>query len=197
MFTRGLLWAYYARRPCGVLPGRENLVRIDPRPIQVQHPQEVALEAESAPRNPDFLFTTSGFRRTTEASSDADRFTTENLVMLFSTRNSQYPLLTLRYDWQRVYDTGEVDDRDTKDRRLHAGLDYDLWCGPSPKPPYRPGRWFQNYWDFYNGELTGDLIHQMDIARLLIGKKAPNSVYSAGGVYRFDDGREQPEEDHR
>src|SRR5690606_17266173 len=73
------------------------------------------------------------------------------------------------------------------------GLDYDLWCGPSPMLPYRPGRWFQNYWDFYNGALTGDLIHQVDLARLLIGKKAPDSVCSAGGVYRFDDGRETPD----
>jgi predicted dehydrogenase len=73
------------------------------------------------------------------------------------------------------------------------GLDYDLWCGPSPMLPYRPGRWFQNHWDFYNGELTGDLIHQVDLARILMGKKAPNSVFSAGGVYRFNDGREQPD----
>jgi len=72
-------------------------------------------------------------------------------------------------------------------------LDYDLWCGPSPMLPYRPGRWFQNHWDFYNGELTGDLIHQVDLAWMLIGKKAPNSVCSAGGVYRFNDGREQPD----
>jgi len=73
------------------------------------------------------------------------------------------------------------------------GLDYDLWCGPSPMLPYRPGRWFHNHWDFYNGELTGDLIHQVDLARLLIGKKAPNAVFSAGGAYRYDDGREQPD----
>ena len=73
------------------------------------------------------------------------------------------------------------------------GLDYDLWCGPSPMKPYRPGRWFQMYWDFYNGALTGDLIHQVDIARLLIGKQAPASVCSAGGVYHFDDGRECPD----
>ncbi|MCL4218003.1 MAG: Gfo/Idh/MocA family oxidoreductase [Candidatus Hydrogenedentes bacterium] len=73
------------------------------------------------------------------------------------------------------------------------GLDYDLWCGPSPMLPYRPGRWFEMYWDFYNGALTGDLIHQVDLARLLIGKKSPDSVCSAGGVYRFDDGRETPD----
>ncbi len=80
-----------------------------------------------------------------------------------------------------------------EEQPIPDGLDYDLWCGPSPMLPYRPGRWFQKHWDFYNGALTGDLIHQVDIARLLIGKKAPNSVFSAGGVYRFDDGREQPD----
>jgi len=73
------------------------------------------------------------------------------------------------------------------------GLDYDLWCGPSPKLPYRPGRWFQMYWDFYTGALTADLIHQVDLARLLIGKKSPDTVCNAGGVYHFDDGREQPD----
>jgi len=73
------------------------------------------------------------------------------------------------------------------------GLDYDLWCGPSPMMPYRPGRWFQLYWDFYNGALTGDLIHQVDLARILIGLKSPDTVCTAGGVYHFDDGREQPD----
>lgn len=72
-------------------------------------------------------------------------------------------------------------------------LDYDLWCGPSPMLPYRPGRWFQMHWDFYNGDLTGDLIHQVDLARLLIGKKYPNAAFSAGGNYRYNDGREQPD----
>jgi len=73
------------------------------------------------------------------------------------------------------------------------GLDYDLWCGPSPKMPYRPGQWFQMYWDYYTGALTADLIHQVDLARLLIGKKSPDTVCNAGGVYHFNDGREQPD----
>jgi predicted dehydrogenase len=73
------------------------------------------------------------------------------------------------------------------------GLDYDLWCGPSPKLPYRPGRSFQKYWDYYTGYLTADLIHQVDLTRLLIGKKYPDTVSHAGGVYYFNDGREQPD----
>jgi len=73
------------------------------------------------------------------------------------------------------------------------GLDYDLWCGPSPMLPYRPGRWFWRLWDFYVGYIMADMIHQVDLARYLIDKKYPETVCNAGGVYYFDDGREQPD----
>ena len=73
------------------------------------------------------------------------------------------------------------------------GLDYDLWCGPSPMLPYRPGRWFWGLWDFYVGYVMADMIHQIDMARYLIDKKYPDTVCNAGGVYHFDDGREQPD----
>jgi predicted dehydrogenase len=73
------------------------------------------------------------------------------------------------------------------------GLDYDLWCGPSPMLPYRPGRWFWRLWDFYVGYIMADMIHQVDLARYLIGRDYPKTVCSAGGVYHFDDGREQPD----
>ncbi len=70
---------------------------------------------------------------------------------------------------------------------------YDLWCGPSPMLPYRPGRWFWRLWDFYVGYIMADMIHQVDLVRHLIGKKHPDTVCNAGGVYHFDDGREQPD----
>ncbi|MGB2866475.1 MAG: Gfo/Idh/MocA family oxidoreductase [Sedimentisphaerales bacterium] len=73
------------------------------------------------------------------------------------------------------------------------GLDYDLWCGPSPMLPYRPGIWFWRLWDFYVGYIMADMIHQIDLVRYLIGKDYPETVCSAGGVYHFDDGREQPD----
>ena len=72
-------------------------------------------------------------------------------------------------------------------------LNYDLWCGPSPMLPYRPGRWFIQLWDFSVGYIMADMIHQIDLARYLIGKKYPDTVHNAGGVYYFDDGREQPD----
>jgi predicted dehydrogenase len=73
------------------------------------------------------------------------------------------------------------------------GLDYDLWCGPSPMLPYRPGIWFWRLWDFYVGYIMADMIHQIDLARYLIGRDYPETVCSAGGVYHFDDGRQQPD----
>jgi predicted dehydrogenase len=72
-------------------------------------------------------------------------------------------------------------------------INYDLWCGPSPMLPYRPGIWFWRLWDFYVGYIMADLVHQVDLARYLIGKDYPRTVSSAGGVYHFDDGREQPD----
>jgi len=72
-------------------------------------------------------------------------------------------------------------------------IDYDLWCGPSPVLPYRPGRWFWRLWDFYVGYIMADMIHQVDLTRCLIDKKYPNTVCNAGGVYHFNDGREQPD----
>jgi len=72
-------------------------------------------------------------------------------------------------------------------------LDYDLWCGPSPMLPYRPGRWFIGLWDFSVGSIMADMIHQIDLARYLIGGQYPDTVCNAGGVYYFDDGREQPD----
>jgi len=73
------------------------------------------------------------------------------------------------------------------------GLDYDLWCGPSPMLPYRPGQWFWRLWDFYVGYIMADMIHQIDLARYLIGRDYPETVCSSGGVYHFNDGRQQPD----
>ena len=72
-------------------------------------------------------------------------------------------------------------------------INYDLWCGPSPMLPYRPGRWFWRLWDFYVGYIMADMIHQIDLTRYLVDKKYPDTACNAGGVYHFDDGREQPD----
>ena len=73
------------------------------------------------------------------------------------------------------------------------GFDYDMWCGPAPKLPYRLGRWWPNLWDFSCGRIAEDGVHQTDMARYLIGKPYPDSVHHAGGIYVAKDGREIPD----
>jgi predicted dehydrogenase len=44
--------------------------------------------------------------------------------------------------------------------------------------------------DYAAGAIPDDAVHQMDIARWLIGKRYPQTVHHAGGVFVVKDGRE-------
>jgi len=63
-------------------------------------------------------------------------------------------------------------------------LDFDLWLGPAPKQPYHENIVHYNwhwFWDFGNGEIGNQGVHQMDIARWAIpGGTLPKSVISMG-----------------
>lgn len=74
------------------------------------------------------------------------------------------------------------------------GFDYDLWCGPAPKLPYDPARVWLDYWEYSCGAIPGDAVHQLDLARALIGDPpAPQTVCHAGGVFALRDDREVPD----
>ncbi|MFQ6035700.1 MAG: Gfo/Idh/MocA family protein [Sedimentisphaerales bacterium] len=64
-------------------------------------------------------------------------------------------------------------------------LDFNLWLGPAPKQPYHENLVHYNwhwFWDFGNGEIGNQGVHQMDIARWAIpGGVLPKSVISMGG----------------
>ncbi len=79
-----------------------------------------------------------------------------------------------------------------------ATMDYDLWCGPAAnKPPHRNSKqhgpvhydWHWT-WEYGNGDLGNQGIHQMDIARWGLNKAGlANSVASVGGRFGYvDDG---------
>jgi predicted dehydrogenase len=75
-----------------------------------------------------------------------------------------------------------------------AGYDHDLWCGPAPLLPYDPSRRWLDQWEFSCGAIPGDAVHQLDLARYLIGDPAfPDTVVHAGGVNALTDGRETPD----
>jgi predicted dehydrogenase len=79
-------------------------------------------------------------------------------------------------------------------------LAFDLWLGPAPSQPYHANLVHYNwhwFWDFGNGDIGNQGVHQMDIARWLIpGSSAsgqgvsatfPKTVLSLGGRFGYTD----------
>ncbi len=75
-----------------------------------------------------------------------------------------------------------------------AGLNWDMWVGPAPYQPYNPIYLSRLLWDYDGGSLTGDTVHQLDLARAVLGKGYPKAVQHAGGKFVFaGDDSEQPD----
>jgi predicted dehydrogenase len=75
------------------------------------------------------------------------------------------------------------------------GLDWDQWLGPAPERPYNAQvhRNWHGWWDFSGGN-SSDGIHQLDLARMLLGEPPhPKSVECIGGRWRYADGGEMPD----
>ena len=75
-------------------------------------------------------------------------------------------------------------------------VDYNLWCGPAPMAPIQRKRFHYDwhwFWDYGNGDLGNQGIHQMDIARWFLGEPelAPR-VWSVGGRLGYDDDGQTP-----
>jgi predicted dehydrogenase len=80
------------------------------------------------------------------------------------------------------------------DEQPPQSLDWDMWLGPAPTRPYNPAYLRRLHWDLDGGSLTGDTIHQLDLARWVIGKGYPQWVQHAGDKYAFaGDDSEQPD----
>jgi predicted dehydrogenase len=72
-------------------------------------------------------------------------------------------------------------------------MDYDLWCGPAPRNPVKRARLHYDWhwiWEYGNGDLGNQGIHQMDVARWALGKnELSTSCASVGGRFGYvDDG---------
>ena len=68
---------------------------------------------------------------------------------------------------------------------IPPGIDYDLWCGPAPKEPLMRKRLHYDWhwvWPTGNGDLGNQGIHQMDIARWVLGENELSPrILSVGG----------------
>lgn len=73
-------------------------------------------------------------------------------------------------------------------------LDYELWCGPAAKLPYNPRRSWLSYFEYSCGPIPGDAVHQLDLARMVLGDPPPpRSVGHSGGILALKDGRDTPD----
>jgi predicted dehydrogenase len=89
--------------------------------------------------------------------------------------------------------------RDTIGRKpeapVPAGVHYDLWLGPAPEHAFTQNRFHYNwhwFWDYGNGDLGNQGVHQVDMARWGLGVNYPTKVSAIGGHFMFDDDQETP-----
>jgi predicted dehydrogenase len=89
--------------------------------------------------------------------------------------------------------------RDTIGRKptspVPSGVHYDLWLGPAPEREFTANRFHYNwhwFWDYGNGDIGNQGIHQVDMARWGLGVKYPTKVSAIGGHFMFDDDQETP-----
>ncbi len=70
-------------------------------------------------------------------------------------------------------------------------VNFDIWLGPAPTQPHHANLVHYNwhwFWDFGNGDIGNQGVHQMDVARWMIpGATLPNSVVSVGGRFGYKD----------
>src|SRR6266704_1891561 len=72
-------------------------------------------------------------------------------------------------------------------------IDYDLWCGPAPKEPLMRKRLHYDWhwvWPTGNGDLGNQGIHEMDVARWVLGvnELSPRVLSIGGRLGYIDDG---------
>ncbi|MBW7865476.1 MAG: Gfo/Idh/MocA family oxidoreductase [Candidatus Hydrogenedentes bacterium] len=81
------------------------------------------------------------------------------------------------------------------DAPVPEGVNYNLWLGPAPERAFNPNRFHYNWhymWDYGNGDIGNQGVHQMDVARWGLGVELPTRVTSMGNMYIFDDDKEVP-----
>jgi predicted dehydrogenase len=78
-----------------------------------------------------------------------------------------------------------------KPLEIPASIDYDLWCGPAPKEPLMRQRLHYDWhwvWPTGNGDLGNQGVHQVDIARWVLGENELAPVtFSIGGRLGYED----------
>jgi len=81
------------------------------------------------------------------------------------------------------------------DSPVPSGFDYDMWTGPAPQAHYNANyhNGWNHFWRFSGGDIINDGVHQMDLARWMVGQDYPKSVYCVGGRFAEEGAFETPD----
>ena len=82
------------------------------------------------------------------------------------------------------------------DEPVPEGLDYDIWLGPAQKRPFSHRYVHYNWhwqWDFGNGEIGNQGVHELDMCLWGLGVKFPRQISALGGKFLWDDDKQTPE----
>jgi predicted dehydrogenase len=76
-----------------------------------------------------------------------------------------------------------------------AYLDWEMWNGPAPEHAYNETlhRQWRYFWRYAIGDIANDGIHQLDLARMLVGFDLPKQVYCTGGRFNAPGAGEIPD----
>jgi predicted dehydrogenase len=77
-----------------------------------------------------------------------------------------------------------------------AGLDWDMYLGPSKKVAFNPNRFlstFRYFWDYSGGYITDFGNHRLDTMQQIMGVTAPRTISASGGKMILNDDRETPD----
>lgn len=76
-----------------------------------------------------------------------------------------------------------------------ACLDWDRFLGPAPKRPFEWMRYdsWRLFPDYGGGQLSDILTHWVDVAQWFMDERRPLDAVATGGIYRLNDGRENPD----
>jgi predicted dehydrogenase len=98
-------------------------------------------------------------------------------------------------EFVRVYNQKPQPNFDKVDATAPPTLDWNLWNGPAPDQPYNAtmhGHW-HSFWRYGGGEITNDAIHQMDLARWVLGLEYPKTISSVGRPHAQQGAAETPD----
>lgn len=75
-------------------------------------------------------------------------------------------------------------DQGTTGEATPSDLNWDMFCGPAPLAPYRPGRWWGQRWHYSLGGLVDHSAHQLSMIRQFLDLPAPKSVCAVGRIMK-------------